>query len=151
MYRPQTFEGTVTAAGGRGVIALPFDPEKVWGPRGRYVVTGTIGGCPWRGTLEPLGDGFAVGVDGVPTENRPDVGATVEVVLAAEDPQADNVAADIASALAADPDALAFFEGLAGYYRRNFIRWIEDAKRPPTRAARIAEMMVLLRERKREK
>ena len=133
------------------MIAIPFDLEGVWGPRGRYAVTGTIGGCRWHGTLEPYGAGFAVAMD--PEwlrSNRVDIGATVEVVLAAEDPQADNVAPDIARALAAEPEARAFFEGLAGYYRRNFIRWIEGAKRPATRAARIAEMMALLRERKRE-
>lgn len=141
----------MTAAGDRAVIALPFDPDAVWGPRGRHVVTGTIGGHPWRGALEQLGDGFAVTMDTVAPDTRLDIGATVEVVLAAEDPAVDNVAPDVAAALAADPESRAFFEGLAGYYRRNFIRGIEGAKRPATRAARIADMMALLRERKREK
>ena len=151
MYRPQSFRATVTEAGDRAVIAVPFDPHRVWGPRGRHVATGSIGGRPWRGTLEPLQDGFAVVLEPEWRDHGVCDGATVEVVLAAEDPQADNVAPDIAAALAADPEARAFFEGLAGYYRRTFIRGIEGAKRPATRTARIAEMMALLRERKREK
>ena len=150
MYRAQSFRGTVTAAGDRALIALPFDPDIVWGPRGRAMVTGTIGGSPWRGKLEPFGDGMAVPVDAL-ADPRLAIGATVDVVLAAEDPQGDNVAPDIATALAAEPEARDFFEGLAGYYRRNYIRWIEGAKRPATRAGRIAEMMVLLRAEKREK
>ena len=151
MYRPQVFQGTVAAVGDRAMISVPFDPDKVWGPRGRHVVTGSIGGCPWRGALERLGEGFAVPMDTVRAEDPLDIGATVEVVLAAEDPQLDNVAPDVAAALAADPEAHAFFAGLAGYYRRNFIRAIEGAKRPQTRAARIADMMALLRSHQREK
>lgn len=145
MYRAQTFQGTVTSVADRAVIVLPFNPDMIWGPRGHHPVTGTIGGQPWRGTLARMDGAFAVSVEGLSP------GATVEVVLAAEDPTAENVAPDVAAALAADPEARAFFEDLAGYYRRNFIRGIEGAKRPETRAARIAEMMALLREGKREK
>ena len=153
MYRAQAFRATVTAAGDRAVVVVPFDPDRVWGPRGLHAVTGTIDGCPWSGTLERLEGRFAVAlgaVTGGPSEGFA-IGATVDVVLAAEDPRPDNVAPDVAAALASDPAARSFFEGLAGYYRRNFIRAIEGAKRPATRAARIAEMMALLRERRREK
>jgi len=66
-------------------------------------------------------------------------------------PQVDNVGADIAAALEVGPEAQAFFEGLAGFYRRNFIRWIDGAKRPVTRAAPIAEMVNLLKDGKRQK
>ena len=150
MYRPQTFQGTVAIVGGRAMIAVPFDPDRVWGPRGRPVAAGTVGGHPWRGPLERVGDGFALSL--APGDAaRWAIGATIDVVLAAEDPQMDNVAPDVAAALAAEPEALAFFEGLAGYYRRNFIRGIEGAKRPATRAARIAEMMALLRQGRQEK
>jgi len=152
MAKPQEFQGTVTAVGDRAVIALPFDPEEVWGRRGRHLLAGTIGGCRWHGVPEPHGEGFAVAMGPVwRRDNGVELGATVEVVLAPEDPQLDNVGPDIAAGLAAEPEARAFFEGLAGFYRRNFIRWIEGAKRPATRAARIAGMMALLRERKREK
>jgi hypothetical protein len=36
-------------------------------------------------------------------------------------------------------------------HRKNYIRWIESAKRPETRAARISEMMKLLNAGRREK
>ena len=39
----------------------------------------------------------------------------------------------------------AFFDGLAQFYRRAFLRWIDGTKRrPEERARRIAEMVALL-------
>lgn len=149
VYRAQAFQAVVIEIDHRAAVALPFSPEKVWGPRGRFVTSGTVAGRAWRGPLEPVGDGRFVAL--LDPEHPVAVGATVEVVLAAEDPLADNVAPDVAAALRSDPEAREFFEDLAGYYRRNFIRGIEGAKRPETRAARIAEMMALLRQRRREK
>ena len=37
------------------------------------------------------------------------------------------------------------------FYRRNYVRWIESAKRPETRAARIADTVALLKAGKRQK
>ena len=53
-------------------------------------------------------------------------------------------------ALAADPDARAFFESLATFYRKGFLRPIEQAKRPETRERHIAAMMDALRAGRRE-
>lgn len=44
---------------------------------------------------------------------------------------------DLAAALALDPAADAFFRDAAPSYRRNVLRWIAKAKRPPTREKRI--------------
>ncbi len=80
-----------------------------------------------------------------------DLNAPVKVVLFPEGPQQESLAQDIAEALASDPGSLAFFEALATFYRNSYIKWIESAKRPETRAARISEMMALLKERKKQK
>ena len=61
------------------------------------------------------------------------------------------LAADITEALAAAPAAQAFFDALPTFYRKNFMRWIDSAKRPATRAAHIAEMVELLKAGKRER
>ncbi|MBK7917314.1 MAG: YdeI/OmpD-associated family protein [Chloroflexi bacterium] len=78
-------------------------------------------------------------------------GATVMVNLSLEGPQENNLAADIVTALANSPKAKAFFDGLPTYYRKNYIRWIESAKREATRAKRIDDMVKLLEQEKREK
>ena len=46
---------------------------------------------------------------------------------------------DVEAALAAEPAALARWRAWAPTYRRQYIYWILDAKRPETRARRIAE------------
>lgn len=45
---------------------------------------------------------------------------------------------DLASALKGEPAADEFFNGAAPSYRRNVLRWIAAAKKPETRAKRIA-------------
>jgi uncharacterized protein YdeI (YjbR/CyaY-like superfamily) len=61
------------------------------------------------------------------------------------------MAPDIADAVRADPQARAFFESLASFYRKNYVRWIEEAKRPETRAKRIAEAVSLLNAGRKQK
>jgi uncharacterized protein YdeI (YjbR/CyaY-like superfamily) len=80
-----------------------------------------------------------------------EAGADVEVILWPEGPQSENLSRDVAAALEIEPQAKAFFESLATFYRNTYIKWIESAKRPETRAARIEEMMKLLKAGKRQK
>ena len=58
---------------------------------------------------------------------------------------------DVASALDAEPKAKAFFESLATFYRNTYIKWIESAKKPETRTARIKEMVKLLKADRKQK
>jgi hypothetical protein len=148
----QQFKATIVQSGTRTVIPLPFDPKQVWGARDRYHITGTINGCVVRGPLQAGGTHYVLPVGAAwRRDNKLDAGATVDVVLALEGPQAALLAADITSALSAEPDARAFFDALPTFYRKNFMRWIDSAKRPATRAARIAEMLALLKAGKRER
>jgi bacteriocin resistance YdeI/OmpD-like protein len=80
-----------------------------------------------------------------------DAGARVEVVLSPEGPQSEGLSPDVVSALEAEPQAKAFFESLATFYRNTYIKWIESAKRPETRAARINEMVELLKKGRKQK
>ncbi len=45
----QRFRAVVAQEGSRTFIALPFDPNAVWGVRQRYHITGTVDGCEIRG------------------------------------------------------------------------------------------------------
>ena len=70
------------------------------------------------------------------------MGDPVTVALMPEGPQSEALSADIAGALAAEPDAARFFDGLATFYRKNYLRWIDATKRSPDlRAQRIAEFI----------
>lgn len=59
------------------------------------------------------------------------------------------VPADLAEGLAGDPQAAATFEGFPPGARREYCEWVVEAKRPETRAKRVAEAVDWLREGKR--
>ena len=138
----------VIAAGPRdsGVVTMPFDPDEAWGAKAEHPVAGTIGACRIRTRLVPDGTGWVLTLApkrlaglGIA------VGDEVTVELAPEGPQRGDLAADIAAALAANPAAGAFFDTLAQFYRKGYLRWIDaTTRRPDLRAARIAEVVDLL-------
>lgn len=135
------------ASGGKLLVPLPFDPDQVWGAKQRHHIAGTVNGVRVRAVVEPAGDGFGFTLG--PTSaagGEITVGDEVTVDIAPEGPQRDDLAADVAAALAASPDAGAFFDSLAQFYRRGYLRWIDATKRrPEQRPERIAEMVELLR------
>jgi hypothetical protein len=138
--------------GGGIAVKLPFDPSAAWGERERYDVTGTINGHKVRGKLTSRAGGHVLELGPAWCRDPTIVdGAPIVVVLAQEGPQLATMADDIAAALDAEPAARRFFESLPTFYRKNFMRWIEAAKRPETRAKRIAETVATLKSGKRER
>jgi hypothetical protein len=132
--------------GGHALIVVPFDPDEAWGAKAVHHVNGTVNGCRVRVTLAP-GDGgwgFTLNASRM-LATRASVGSEAVVELAPEGPQRGDLAEDIAAALAANPAAGAFFDTLAQFYRRAYLRYIEaTTRRPDVRAARIAEVVGLL-------
>lgn len=51
---------------------------------------------------------------------------------------------DLAAALLLDAEAHAYFDQLAFAHRREWVRWVEEAKKAETRTARIAKTVALL-------
>jgi Bacteriocin-protection, YdeI or OmpD-Associated len=152
--RARRFRVTVTVdRQGRTHVPVPFDPDEVWGPKPRHHITGSLDGCGLRGVIDQH-DGGRVLVLG-PAWTRdggPADGASVDVVLEPEGPQRDDLAPDIAAALDASPAAAAFFDSLAQFYRRAYLRWIgATTRRPDQRPIRIAEMIRLLEQGKKER
>jgi Bacteriocin-protection, YdeI or OmpD-Associated/Domain of unknown function (DUF1905) len=148
MPTPSSYSTVVTTGPRRRVmVPLPFDPDSAWGVKPDHRVHGTVNGMSVRASVEVLGDGFGI-VLGAAWRRDCGIapGDVVEVVLAPEGPQRADLADDVRSALAAEPDAGAFFDGLAQFYRAAFLRWIDATKRrPEERQRRIAEMIDLLR------
>jgi Bacteriocin-protection, YdeI or OmpD-Associated/Domain of unknown function (DUF1905) len=132
--------------GGSSVITMPFDPDQAWGAKANHPVGGTIGSCRIRGRLWPADRGWALTLaPGRLLDLGVAVGDEVTVELAPEGPQRGDLADDIAMALAATPEAGAFFDTLAQFYRKAYLRWIDaTTRRPDVRAARIAEVVGLL-------
>lgn len=141
----QTFRATVVKSGTRVQVPIPFDPDAVWGRKQRHHVTGTINGVPVRGALVSTGEAHFLTLGAAWRRDCGiEAGTQVTVALSAEGPQIDQLSPDVAAALAAAPDAQAFFGGLATFYRKAYIKWIAGARKPEVRQARIAALIELL-------
>ena len=140
------FQGRATRTGSTVRIPLPFDPAVAWGRRDRYHVTGTVNGSRFRGPLVPRGGGWFI--ERGPKSPGAAVladGDAVTVEVWPEGPQIGELAADIKETLEARPQAKAAFEGLAQFYRKGWLQWIDATKRrPDVRKKRIAEMVRLV-------
>ena len=148
----QRFQTTVQKQGNRVLIVLPFDPNQVWGEKERHNIHGTINEARVRGTLAVDRGAYYLALGPAwRRDNGIAAGMAVTVALAAEGPQVATMAEDLMAAFAEAPTALAFFHALPTYYQKNYMRWIDSAKRPETRTKRIEELMALLKEGKRER
>jgi hypothetical protein len=150
----QRFAVTVGATrGGTLLVPVPFDPDQLWGAKQRHHVAGTVNGARVRAVVERFGDGFGFTLgEKSPGARGVAPGDQVTVEIAPEGPQPGDLAEDVAAALAADPEAGAFFDSLAQFYRRAYLRWIDATRRrPEQRAVRIAEMVELLRSGAKER
>jgi hypothetical protein len=149
----QTFTATVEARARGGIaIKLPFDPSAEWGDKARHDVTGKVGGRKVRGKLMLIGGGHYLELGPAwCRDSSVAAGARVAVSLSPEGPQVASLAPDLATAFETEPEARRFFESLPTFYRKNFVRWIEESKRPETRAKRIADAVATLRAGRRER
>ena len=57
---------------------------------------------------------------------------------------------DLSSALAEDAEANELFEMLSPSHQREYIKWVEEAKKAETRTKRIQKMMDMLKQGKEE-
>jgi len=150
--KEKQFAATIARAGSKVFVELPFDPNEVWGAKMRHYITGEVSGCPVRGALNQEGEGYVIPLG--PAWRRDfglDAGDEVEVTLAPEGPQFEDLAPDLAAALEAEPQARAFFEALATFYRTGYLKWIDGAHKPEARAARIDQVVALLKAGKKKR
>jgi Bacteriocin-protection, YdeI or OmpD-Associated len=147
--RSRAYTTTLEAlAKGKARVPVPFDPNDVWGTKLEHHVGGTIAGLAVRGTIVRDASGWSFSLGPAWLRDCPvGPGHRVEVIIAPEGPQRGDLAPDVAAALEANPAAGEFFDALAQFYRRAYLRWIDATKRrPEQRAERIAEVARLLSE-----
>jgi hypothetical protein len=76
-----------------------------------------------------------------------EIGQSVEVVIALDaGPRTVQVPPALADAFARDAEAKAAFEALAPSHRKEFARWVAEAKRDQTRQSRVEQTLQRLRE-----
>ena len=131
------------------MFRIPFDLEAAFG-RKRPPVRVTIRGHTWRTTPGVYdGVGLVVVNRSVKAATGVDAGDRVRVELELDtEPRTVRVPADLRAALASDAAVEAAFAALSFTHRREYVEWVEEAKREETRSRRIAATVERVREGK---
>jgi Bacteriocin-protection, YdeI or OmpD-Associated/Domain of unknown function (DUF1905) len=113
----------------------------------RFPVVATVNGYTWRTSVMRMGGEFLLGLnkearEGAGVEAGDEVDVTVELDAA---PREVEVPAALAAALAADPEARASFDRMAFTHRKEYARWIADAKQEQTRQRRVGQALEMIR------
>lgn len=113
----------------------------------RFPVRAQINGATLRSTVVRMRGEYLLGLNREFREQAGvEAGDTIELELTLDrEPRTVEVPAELADALAGDPLASAAFDALSYTHRREYARWIEDAKREETRRRRCAEALERLR------
>jgi hypothetical protein len=113
----------------------------------RFPVVATVNGYTWRTSVARMRGEFMVGLNKeVRTGAGVQAGDTVSLELTLDTEQRTvEVPPALAEALDADPEAKTTFEGLAFTHRKEFARWIEEAKREETRTRRVTQALDMIR------
>jgi hypothetical protein len=113
----------------------------------RFPVVATVNGYTWRTSVARMGGEFLLGLNkeirqgaGVQAGDAADV--TIELDVA---PREAGVPEALAAALAADPQARESFERMAFTHRKEYARWVAEAKREQTRQRRVQQALEMIR------
>jgi len=163
MTRKHTFTATIQNAGGGGAfVDIPFDVEKAFGSK-KPKVKAMIEGVPYRGMLvrtPALAPGASVGSEchmliilkGIREQIGKTFGDEIKVTVEADtEPRIIDVPKDLLKELKKDKDAKTFFDKLAYTHQKEYVMWIEEARRDETRQTRIVKTMEMLKQGKRGK
>ena len=137
--------------GGRGgaYVLFPYDVEKEFGTRGKVPVKASFNGIPYTGSLMKYG--HPLHFLGVPKGIREQTGTTpgdsIRVELWRDEaPRTIEVPPELKQAMEKG-GVLAYFESLSFTHRKEYCRWITEAKKEETRAKRLAKAVELLKKK----
>lgn len=142
------FTATLQPRGPAAAVVLDEDQVATVGEGAkRFPVKATVNGHSWRTTVVRMGGEFLVGCSREVREAaRAEAGDAVEVVLELDtEPREVPLPEALAAALAGDHSAREAFDALAYTHRKEFARWVADAKREVTRGRRVQQTLEMLR------
>jgi len=138
-------------AGDRGgaFLFFPYDVEKEFGTKGRVPVKATIDGVSYTGSLIKYGaPQHMLGVEkAIRQQIGKGPGDRVEVVLKKDDAVREVEVPPAFKTLMKKEGLLTFFESLSYTHRKEYCRWITEAKKEETRARRLEKAVEMLRDK----
>jgi hypothetical protein len=136
--------------GSSTLLMIPKWVSRKLPSRGMTKVEGTMNGHPFRAALEPNASGrhWLRVNEAMRKGAGADAGEIVKLSILGPEPDP-TVPAEFQGALSASREARTLWKGLTSVGRRDWIRWINAAKKPETRSRRIARAVERLSSGKR--
>ena len=150
LMKKYKFKAKIEAGDGGGAYVLfPYDVEKEFGTKGRVPVKAVFEGVEYRGSLMKYG--FPQHFLGVEKAIREQIGKSpgdiVNVELwKDEEERVVEIPAEFLKLLEQEK-ILTFFESLSYTHRKEYCRWITEAKKQETRLARLSKAVDMLKRR----
>jgi len=134
--------------GGAGVL-FPFDTQTEFGTKGRVPIHATFNGVPYTGSL--IKYGFPQHTLHLPKAIREQLGKapgdTIDAVVWKDDSERILEVPEPFMKLMKKEGLLPFFESLSYTHRKEYCRWIAEAKKEETRARRLDKAVEMLKSR----
>jgi uncharacterized protein YdeI (YjbR/CyaY-like superfamily) len=128
-------------------MQVPAVVTAAFGKKGRIPVCGTINRFAYRSSIFPNGKGgHHMMVNKAMREGaKAEQGERVRVTMAVDDaPREVAVPTDLARAMKGRAAVRRFFDGLAPSCKKEYVVWIESAKREETRKGRVEKAVAML-------
>jgi hypothetical protein len=138
---------SASVGGGAACIYFPYDVEKEFGTRGRVPVKVTFDGVPYTGSMVKYG--APQHMLGILKNIREQIGKgpgdIVEVTLHKDEAERTIEVPPEIQKLLKKEHVWSAFDKLSYTHKKEYVRWITEAKRDETRVARLAKSVEMLR------
>ncbi|MGA7194910.1 MAG: YdeI/OmpD-associated family protein [Anaerolineales bacterium] len=147
----KSFKAAIQNAGGGGAfVEIPFDVEKEFGSK-RPKVKAMIEGISYRGTLVRMGSKNHMLL--ILKEIREQIGKTfgdgIKITVEPDaEPRLIEIPKDLIKEFKKDKQAKAIFDKLSYTHQKEYVRWIEEAKKEETRQTRIIKTIERMKKSK---
>jgi hypothetical protein len=148
MPEKQTFTAIIQDTDGGGAfVEVPFDVEKAFGSK-RPKIKAMIEGVLYRGILTRMGTDCHI--LGIRKDIREQIGRTFgdEITITIEpdtEPRVVEIPVGLEKAFKTEKEAKAVFRKLSHTHQKEYVTWINEAKREETRQSRIVKTIEMLK------
>jgi len=148
MIKKHTFTAAIQNAGGGGAfVEIPFDVEAAFGSK-KPKVKAVIDGISYRGTLVRMGTEchLLLILKSIREQIGKTFGEKVKITVEPDiEPRLIDVPTELKKAFKSEKEAKAFFDKLSYTHQREYVQWINEAKREETRQARLHKTIEMLK------
>jgi hypothetical protein len=136
-----------TGDGGGAFVAFPYDVEREFETRGRVAVKATFDGVPYTGSLHKYGQSqHMLGLlKAIREQIAKGPGDTIEVVVWKDEGERTVPVPAPFEELMKEGGVLSFFDQLSYTHRKEYCRWITQAKKEETRSKRLLKAIEMLK------